>query len=291
MAMTLRIATCRKLAPYFHDDAPLPDAFAARGIEAEGVAWQDIEGSDPVLVRSVWDYTLDIDGFLGWFDRLDAAGATCINPTDVMRRNLDKRYLLDIEAQGHAIIPTTIFDAFDQARVAALADSEGWAAAVAKPVHGAGAEGLVVVERDGAVHDFDLSGNTWSDGWSARPRGACLVQPKLESIRAGEWSLLYFGGVYSHAVLKRPAEGDIRVQEEHKATSAPATPPANVRKAADAIMRDQPDAVFARVDGVDDPGLGFVLMELEMIEPELFFRYHPASVDRFADAVCVALRA
>ncbi len=289
--MTLRLATCQKLLPHFHDDAPLPAAFARRGIETAGAAWQDIDGSDPVAVRSVWDYTLDIPGFRAWLDRLDVAGAVCINPTSVMRANLDKRYLLDIEAQGHAIVPTIVLERFDPERIAALADAEGWGAAVAKPIHGAGAEGLAVVERTGVVHAFDLSGNTWSDGWSATPQGACLVQPKLESIRDGEWSLLYFGGVYSHAVLKRPAPGDIRVQEEHKATSAPAEPPAHVRKAADAIMRDQGDVVYARVDGVDDPDLGFVLMELEMIEPELFFRYHPAAIERYCDAVAAMLHA
>ncbi len=283
--MTLRVATCRQLAPFFHDDAPLAPAFAAHGIEAVGLPWQDIDGGDPVLVRSVWDYTLDLPGFEAWFDRLDAAGALCINPTSLMRQNLDKRYLLDIEAQGHAIVPTHLMDAFDPARIASLADAEGWSQAVAKPVHGAGAEGLAVVSRDGQVQDFDLSGNTWSDGWSARPTGVCLVQPMLESIRQGEWSLIYMGGEYSHAVLKTPAAGDIRVQEEHKATSAPAKPPGHVRAAADAIIQDQPEAVFARVDGVDDPALGFVLMELEMIEPELFFRYAPGSVERFVDTV------
>lgn len=285
--MRLRLATCQALSPAFHDDMPLFAAFKARGVEAVGLPWQGIDGDDPVAIRATWDYTTDRQGFLDWFDQLDTAGAPCINPTDLMRWNMDKRYLLDVEGQGHAIVPTRILESFDPAAARATADDAGWGDAIAKPIVGAGAEGLVVLPASGGVQDFNLDGNTWAD-FDARPTGACMVQPKLDMSR-GEWSLFYFGGTYSHAVLKLPKSGDIRVQEEHGATSHAAQPPDHVRAAADAIAADQPDAVVARVDGVDVPDEGFVLMELEMIEPELFFRYHPPAVERYVDAVLGAL--
>jgi glutathione synthase/RimK-type ligase-like ATP-grasp enzyme len=288
--MNLDIATCQRLLPSFHDDAPLFEALKGRSLDARGVAWQDIDGTEPVLVRSPWDYTLDMPGFTAWFDRLDAAGALCMNPTRLMRWNIDKRYLLELEAAGHAIVPTRVLPAFEPAAMADIANAECWAAAIAKPVTGAGAEGLVVLDGN-TTQSFDASGLAWGDDWPTAPTGACLIQPRLDSIQKGEWSLIYIGGQYSHAVLKLPKPGDIRVQEEHGATSHAAVPPKLVRAAADAIMADQPDAVFARVDGVDDPTLGFVLMELELIEPELFFRYHPPAIERMADEIAARLRA
>ncbi len=283
----LQLATCPALAPAFHDDQPLLDAFPRRGVPAAGRPWQDID-SGPVAIRSTWDYTLHVPAFRDWLDRLDRASAVVVNPTKTIRWNLDKRYLLELQDQGHPVVPSRVLASFDPAEVTRIADEEGWGAAVAKPIVGAGAEGLAVVEG-GHAAGFDLSGNTWSEGWSDTPQGPCLVQPRLDSIRRGEWSLIYFEGQFSHAVLKRPKDGDIRVQEEHGATSEAATPPDHVRAAADAIMADQ-DAIVARVDGVDDPGLGFALMELELIEPELFFRYHPGSVERYVDAVLRAIQ-
>ncbi len=285
--MPLRLATCPHLSPFFHDDEPLVAAFAARGVEAIGVPWQDVDGDDPVAIRSTWDYTLHVDAFRQWMDHLDRAGTPVVNPTRILRDNMDKRYLLRLQEQGHPIVPTRLLDRFDAASVANIAGDEGWDVAVAKPTIGAGAEGLVTVTSQGRAAGFDVSGNTWGT-FSATPDGPVLVQPRLESIQRGEWSLIYFGGEFSHAVLKRPKHGDIRVQEEHGATSAAATPPEHVRRAADAIMADQ-DATVARVDGVDDPS-GFLLMELELIEPELFFRYHPASVARYVDAVLGAIQ-
>ncbi|MGB1586242.1 MAG: ATP-grasp domain-containing protein [Thermoplasmatota archaeon] len=269
----------------FHDDVHLPAAFAEHGIDAVPRDWKAIEpDGTPVLIRTPWDYAQHAMRFMGWLDALDAADTPVLNPTDVLRWNLDKRYLLDLEVKGHAIVPTRAVRSLDKA--VETAQRAGWADAVAKPVIGGGAEGLHRI-RDGQLVEVNADANPWG---AAGATGRILVQPYLPEIQAGEWSLYFFAGAYSHAVLKTPAAGDFRIQEEHGGATQAAKPPAHVLAAAQAISADVPDALYARVDGVVVDGR-FLLMELELIEPELYFRYADGAEARFAKAVADALRA
>jgi len=282
--MRLWLATGHDGDALFHDDAGLPAAFAAHGVEATPRDWKRI-GPDgtPVLIRTPWDYAQHVPRFLAWLAELDGAGTPVVNPTDVLRWNLDKRYLLDLEVNGHAIVPTRAVRSLDQAVEAA--GRAGWTDAVAKPVTGGGAEGLHRI-RDGRLEPIAAIGNPWG---AAGATGRVLVQPFLSQVQEGEWSLFFFGGAYSHAVRKMPASGDFRVQEEHGGTTRAAVPPASVVEAASAIVADVPEAVYARVDGVEVEGRSR-LMELELIEPELYLRHAPDAVDRFAAAVARTLQ-
>ena len=276
--MRLHVAVGHGTPGWFHDEVRLPAAFAEHGIDAVPQHWRDIpaDGS-PVLIRTAWDYTQDRDRFLAWLDALEAAESPVINDAATMRWNLDKRYMLELEASGHAIVPTKVVDT--------LADAVGhWDAAIAKPVVGGGAEGLHLIDGDD-VRLVPVPGNRWGE---ARATGPWLVQPRLD-MTGGEWSLFYFGGAYSHAVLKRPKAGDLRVQEEHGGTTQAMEPPADARRGADALVAAHP-CIQARVDGVMIDG-AWRLMELELIEPELYFRCAPGSEARFAAAVAAALRA
>jgi len=119
--------------------------------------------------------------------------------------------------------------------------------------------------------------------------GAVMVQPLVEEIeREGEWSLVYFAGVFSHAVLKRPRSGDFRVQSEHGGTVEPVEPTALViaagRRAIAGIPFGDGPPLYARVDGCIVNG-GLRLMELEVLEPELFLRCAPEAAGRLADAL------
>lgn len=272
--MRLIVATGHGHDGLWHDEQHLPAAFAAHGIELDVKHWMDIEpDGTPILIRTTWDYTQHANAFRSWLDRIEATQTPCINAPAVLRWNMDKRYLIELESRGHAIVPTVVVATIDHACL--LADGP----TIAKPVVGGGAEGLHLI-RDGVARPFDTSGNTWG---AAEPLGPFLVQPFIDGIDAGEWSLFFFGGAYSHAILKRPAAGDIRVQEEHGGTTAAADPPAHVREAAAALVADV-DALVARVDGVDVDGR-FLLMELELIEPELYFRNAQGAEERFAAAV------
>ena len=122
--------------------------------------------------------------------------------------------------------------------------------------------------------------------------GGALVQPFLDEIaRVGECSLFYFGGAFSHAVLKTPAAGDFRVQAQHGGTHRPIEPAAEMRQATEAILRALPVApLYARIDGVERDG-HFELMEVEVIEPYLFFPGSgEAAVARYVEAVKACVR-
>lgn len=269
----IAIATCAE-HPHGHaDDQPLFDALGPLGLHPEPVIWSDPavawEHYDAVWVRTIWDYYRHYPEFLGWLRRLDAAGVVVCNRTEVLRWNADKRYLLELERDGVAIVPTRLCDG------AAPADGIRrcpWPQVVVKPTVSAGAWHTVTAARDAPDLDARLGD---------LPHGRdYLVQPFLDAVRTdGEWSLVHFGGVLSHAVLKRAAPGDFRVQPRHGGSAVLAPPPACARHAAAQLFevlarRGRGDLAVARVDGVVADGR-FLLMEVELIEPQLFLSLIP----------------
>jgi glutathione synthase/RimK-type ligase-like ATP-grasp enzyme len=273
----------------FHDERELVEAFAKQGIIATYANWQDLKlDGTPLAIRTPWDYTEHRGAFAALLDGIEASGTPCLNPVKLMRWNMDKRYLLELQEKGHQIVPTVVVEEYSRAAVRAAAEAQGWRRFIAKPTVAAGGEGLVMFDENGAT-EFNQTGVTWMTNPS-HPVGRCLVQPMLDEIRNGEHSLFFFGGEFSHAILKTPAAGDIRVQEEHGGTTVGTTPPPQVLAAATAIVAEVPDATYARVDGVIEDG-EFLLMELELIEPELYFRCTTGGEDRFARAVLATLRA
>jgi hypothetical protein len=116
---------------------------------------------------------------------------------------------------------------------------------------------------------------------------AFFVQPFIDSVQSeGEYSLFFFGGEYSHAILKKPKQGDFRSQEEHGADILSVEAPAAlVESAVNVLGVVSPQPVYVRADFVRGKGERFLLMELELIEPALYFRTDPGSARRFANAL------
>jgi glutathione synthase/RimK-type ligase-like ATP-grasp enzyme len=276
----LAVATADTHPTLYADDLPLAAALVARGIEVSPTVWDDPGvdwGSfDAVLVRSIWDYSERYPAYRRWLDALDAAGVPAINDTTTLRGNADKRYLA---ALGGSVVPTRL--ASHDALPEVVAETGG--EVVVKPTVSAGARHTV-------------RGTAGSIDFAALPAGLTyLVQPYLPEIEtAGEWSLFFYGGAYSHAIRKVPAAGDYRVQIQHGGISTREDPSAEVISAAAGTLRAAAgigfvDLAYARVDGVEAGGR-FQLMELELIEPFLSFYLAPESVDTFADVVAERLR-
>ncbi len=265
------------------DDRLLLPALAERGIDVRFVAWDDAEADWTafrcVVVRSTWDYYRRPADFLIWLDRLEAAGSRVFNSIEVMRPNVDKRYLRDLQHQGVHVVDTEWIMPGESVDLRGVMTRRGWSEAVAKPAVSAGAfETFRVSASDAASHQARLG--------ALAERGAILVQPFLPEIAAdGEWSLVYFDGRFSHATLKRAQPGDFRVQLRYGGTESGAAAPPAARLAADRLMGLLPKTpLFARVDGVMLSG-AFALMELELIEPALFFHCDAFAPARFADAL------
>lgn len=276
----LAIASSREFSSIHMDDVYLLAVLELLGVEPIVCVWNDPEvdwtAFDAVLIRTIWDYFEHYAAFLAWTHRLDQLGVTAINDTKLLRWNSDKRYLLDLERQGVPIIPTRVThgDALDEA-LTAMAGHD----VVIKPTVSGGAWHTV----RGKVGTAELE-----QALARVPKQLdYLVQPFVPEIASnGEWSLLYFDGAHSHAVLKRPTAGDYRVQEQHGGSITPATPDDSLINAGRTILAavatlGHQAPIYARVDGVVVEGR-FLLMELEVIEPSLFLAERPDAAERFA---------
>jgi glutathione synthase/RimK-type ligase-like ATP-grasp enzyme len=212
--------------------------------------------------------------FAVWLGAL--IGRPALNDPSLMRWNLSKRYLMRLAAKGAPLAPTR-FAGPHAAELARAMDELGLTEAVAKPVISAGGIGLSIMRRD----------NPESLEKAAKALGgSCLVQPLIPEIRdPGETSLVFLEGTFSHAVVKRPTGGGILCQSEHGGEYAEVAPPPFAVAEAQRILALLPATPFyARLDAIilDD---ALILMEVELIEPELFFDRIPAAAEKFAAAV------
>jgi hypothetical protein len=201
------------------------------------------------------------------------------NPPDVLGWNVDKAYLGRLAARGAPVVPTRYVERVDEAALAAAAAAFGTEALIAKPQISASAWQTI----------------RWSPGGSAAdgPEGPAMIQPFLPAILDdGEISLVYIDGAYSHALRKRPRPGDFRVQPGHDGIITPHAAEADELAAAAAILAAVAEPLlYARIDLARDPAGAPLLMELELVEPDLYFQHDPAKGAAFAEAVARAAHA
>jgi glutathione synthase/RimK-type ligase-like ATP-grasp enzyme len=271
--------TSEELRDLTPDDRSVVPVLAARGIEVVPVVWTEPlpPKLDALVLRSTWDYHLRLPEFLAWVDAVEASAIRLLNPPQTIRWNVDKKYLLEVEARGVPIVPTRHAARGSAVELPSLLRSAGWTDAVVKPsVSG------------GAFETWRAGAGEVDAARFARQLEEmdCLVQPFVpELLSEGEWSLLFFRSAYSHAVLKRPHRADFRVQEEFGGVAAPAEArPEIVEEASRALEASGQDTLYARVDGVVRGGR-LEVMELELVEPSLFLEPSPGAGERFADAL------
>ena len=264
------------------ETSQLIDTLTGMGIGSTLLPWQaacDWSAFELIVLRTPWDYIHQVDAFLAWAERC-ARQSALLNPYSVIRWNLHKRYLLDLQRRSVPIVPTTLLRAGDAADDA---DLRRYGMSVAKPAVGVGAIG---------AYKGDSADAGFADHVNALlTRGDVLLQPFVTSIaERGEVSLIYFNGAYSHAIRKIPARGDYRVHETHGGATQAHQPSAAELAVADAALAASPaPTMYARVDLVEIDGAP-VIMELELIEPELFFRFAPESVATYAGHLQHALK-
>lgn len=264
------------------DDDKLYPVFDAAGIEVHTLNWRD-KGIDWnlyewVIVRSSWDYQLDSEQFFDVLERIDRSSAKLANPLRSMRWNSNKRYLAELERNGVAIVPTTWGTGMNRAELAAYIEKHNQHGLVIKPLVSAGAYNTFRLSHASA--DQDLAAAS-----AAHATSDWMLQAFVPSILThGEFSLFYFNGKYSHAINKRPVGEDFRVQEEFGGQLSAIDPDPGMLEAADQVLQHcTEDLLYARVDLVLNQGR-YQLMELELIEPSLYFGLDPDSPDRFLSA-------
>lgn len=283
--MNQRIAfvTCANMPDIHSDDQLVVDALERRGFEVTAAAWNDPRIDwrrfASVVIRAAWDYHLDEAGYAAWLRRCEAQQVRLWNPATAVLANLDKRYLRDLAAAGVAIVPIDYVERGASQSLRTLLERRHWTRAVVKPAVSASAYGtwrtsLETADADQAKFDEDVA------------RRSLLVQPFADEIlESGEWSVVFFDGEYSHAVLKKPASGDFRVQEELGGDAEPRDPPlVIVEQARQLLSHATGRLLYARVDGIERDGR-FLLMELEINEPFLYIGSSRTAAEQFADAI------
>jgi glutathione synthase/RimK-type ligase-like ATP-grasp enzyme len=274
------IALCTSTLTHdLDDEAPrIAEELRRRGHGAVVIPWDSGEewgAFDLVVIRSTWDYFDRLDEFVAWVEGV-AAVTRIINGPSVIRWNSHKGYLAELGAAGIPVVPSLeLSQGADNPAARMLAT--GWPEVVIKPAVDGGARLALktpAASPEAADHLRALVA-----------AGDVIVQPYVSSVEQGETSLFFFGGTYSHAVRKVPKPGDYRVQALHGGSEEVHEPSAAERELAVAAMAHAPGEVaYARADFVEVDGRP-TLMELELIEPDLFLRMAPGSVSRFADCV------
>lgn len=264
------------------DDRRLMAAFARHGVHAEHVVWGDPgvdwDRFDLALIRSTWDYIDDREGFLAFLGEIHASSCKLFNPLDAVRWNSDKSYLLDLDAWRVPVVPTLPAADHPPSEIQARLLREGWQSAVVKPRIGVGAFGVRRVPAGRVA--------AWLQERPAPPpRDERLVQPFVESVRReGEWSFVFIGGAFSYALLKTPSVGDYRAHWLYGGSVRLALPhPDDVRQVRAMVAKCPFDLLYARVDAVR-LGHRLVVMELELIEPGLYFDLAPQGPGALAAA-------
>jgi len=279
----IAFATCVRYPDLTEDDRLVTEPLRRRGIEIHPLVWDSVLASSrnpgSVIIRSCWDYHIKPLQFLRWVRQTEEHGSALWNPARTVEWNLNKIYLRDLQRQGVAT-PETVWLKLDgQADLQTVLEERGWRKAVVKPLISATAFRTWVTSPETAGSEQSAFAELLSES-------GVMVQQFVEEVQTrGEWSFIFFGGKFSHAVLKKPKAGDFRVQEEYGGQAESIFPAAPLIEQARTIVELIPERLlFARVDAVEVDGKLW-LMELELIEPFLFLYADPLAPQRFAEAI------
>ncbi|MBL8047955.1 MAG: hypothetical protein JNJ45_04670 [Chthonomonas sp.] len=276
--------TLAEVLDYVIDDHLVITELERRGHEVEQIPWTDEHADwarpDMVIVRTTWDYHHQPERFLSAIDRISQRAQRFENDAELIRWNLDKRYLRELKAAGVPIVPSRWGFGGEPADFAREAEALQSEEVVVKPTVSANA--MDTMRLPGTLTDAQaeqLSATFAGRHWFAQPFVASILSE-------GETSVFYFGGRYSHTISKVPRAGDFRVQEEHGGVIVGVEPSGEVLRVAEQVMAalDSPP-LQARVDLVRLADGSLALMELELIEPSLYFRTSDVAAAHFADAV------
>jgi len=274
------------------DDPLLASELQSRGWAIEAVDWRNESVNwadfDVVLVRSPWNYYLFPTEFRAAIARIEQSGVRLLHPRSTIEANIDKGYLSHLVAVGHPVVPTRFVPANN---VELNSDSiHHWCrefscdSIVVKPVVSAGSEKTFRLHQN-------ATGEAPAIAVQAFRERTMMVQPFVSSVQSdGEYSLVFLDGTFHHAVRKVPKAGDFRVQVQHGGVYTKLEPDDWLISASQAILKDYvPETLYARVDWVrnsihhnDSNRSPYLMMEVELIEPDLYLRFTEDGIRTYA---------
>lgn len=241
----------------------------------EKVNWSDFEA---VIVRSTWDYQNDLEKFKIVLEKINSV-SHLENDLELMKWNMNKNYLFDLEQKGVRIVETIWEKKFNSETALKYFEKLNTDEIIIKPNISANADNTFRLTKEKLYDNI-------SELEKIFEAKEFMVQPFIQNIiDEGEYSLFFFNGKFSHSVLKKPKEKDFRVQEEHGGDIQPITAPAEIVLVAENIIKKLfTIPLYGRVDLVRTKNNEFALMELELIEPSLYLNKDEKSPFRFAKA-------
>ncbi|WP_241738911.1 ATP-grasp domain-containing protein [Pontibacter beigongshangensis] len=283
----IALVTCKSLGVYttYADskDERLHQFLQEKGLPVSFQVWDDEnvdwEAFSAIIIKSPWDYFDKIAAFYGWLNKLEQLGLPVLNPVKILRWNADKIYFKDLERQGVQVVPSYWLEQGSHFEPNTVFEHLQTSKIIVKPRVSGGAKNTFAIARGEAeAHTSRINELLQEEGF--------LAQPFLSEIETeGEWSFLFLGGKFSHAVLKTARPGDFRVQHYLGGSVHTPPPPASLLATAQSISdRFAAGCLYARVDGVAQHGQ-LVLMELELIEPFLFLSMAAGATERYYEAL------
>jgi len=268
------------------------DLLLLRDLKEEGLradlknweAWKSTNNdSHGYIVRTTWGYYREIKKFREFLSELSSAGSCVWNPVELMRWNLNKRYLLELAKSGIPVVPTKLIAPGENLRFLEISQEFETESLVIKPAIGAGGHNTYRIELGDNLYSFEKE-------IAELRKKELLVQKFVSGVsQEGEYSLIYIDGSFTHCVLKTAASSEFRVQAEHGGTETKVPTPSGALQVADRVMRclesHWEEILTARIDLVRTASNQWLVMEVELIEPQLFFRYAPEASRSLAQAL------
>ncbi len=253
------------------------------GWDCDQVPWDskkviDWDQYDSVIIRSTWNYQKDVKNFMLLLKEIDVSKASLQNPIDIVEWNLNKQYLKDLEDKNIKIVPSKWFKKFNAEEIIQSFSRFNSKKIIIKPCISANADFTYALEPINALKKLDDIKNNFVNK-------DFIIQPFIESIKSeGEYSLIFFGNILSHVLLKTPKIGDFRVQEEHGGNlKSIIKPEIELIQFGNNVIKNLPKlCLYSRVDVVRSKE-EFLLMEVELIEPSLYFNMDSKSVKNFVE--------
>ena len=280
--MKIALLTCEKLPELTAADQLLIPELAKHNIVAKPVIWSDqtINWSnfDYLIFRNTWDYFEKETEFNLWLDQIEKLGIKTLNTIGIIKQNKHKFYLREMEKQGISILPTVFIDKTNSLNLAELIPSH-WKKAVIKPAFSAGSYLTEVFE----VADIQKINADYKNLAQEKELLLQEFMPEIQTL--GETSFIFFNKKFSHCVNKKPVDGDFRVQSQFGGKYSLVQPSQELIEKAQKIVNTFPEnLLYARVDGIII-GTELYLMEIECIEPDLYFDIADGALERFVSSI------
>ena len=279
--MKIGILTCARLPELLESDQKLIPLFAKENIAAKAVIWDDESVDwtefDYLIFRNTWDYYQKEIAFNLWLDKIESLGIKTLNPISIIQKNKHKFYLKELENQGISILPTIFLEKNSTSNLQTLIP-ESWEKIVIKPAFSAGSYLTKLIDRS------ELESIQTEFKEHLETKDFLLQEFRQEIKELGETSFIFFNGKFSHAVNKKPIENDFRVQIQYGGKYSLIQPNADLLLQAELVLSKIPEKLlYARVDGIVIENK-LHLMEIELIEPDLYFDLADGARERFVEA-------